>query len=209
MTCPEWNAEIPPGQQRDFAEGVRQALVWVTESAAQELLSTRTFRLWHLALFRKCVPVDYYAGNFRQDDAARPCLGLNVKVGPNPGADFSTVLVRMEKLASDLRISISRTELHWLFLNRSDRASRLAAIIATALGELIRIHPFINGNGRISRLLWRWGYQRFGVPAQVRIAPRPDPPYASIMDASMQGNDSLLALEILKYMARHPPDRST
>jgi fido (protein-threonine AMPylation protein) len=205
INCPPWADDIPANRENEFAAIVRTAIALAIASARTELLSGGAVKYWHLTLFESFVPVDYYAGNFRQDDAARPCLGTPVSVGGINGAAFQDVLNRMDRLLENLRISIGLTELHWAGLPPPERARRVAVIIAAGAGEFIRIHPFVNGNGRTSRLLWRWALHRFGVPAHVRITPRPEQPYGVIMANSMQGNDGPLAIEVLRHLAQNPP----
>jgi fido (protein-threonine AMPylation protein) len=177
----------------------------VAQTAALELISVRTLRLMHQILFAAFVPLDYYAGNFRQNDAARPCLGIDVGVGAIAGANFHLVSAKVDQLVSGLGVGLGQIEVRWTVLSGPERARQLAVLAGTAIGEFIRIHPFINGNGRVSRLLWRWFLNRFSVPAQIRIEPRPAGQYEAIMAASMQGDDGPLALEILRHLLQHPP----
>jgi fido (protein-threonine AMPylation protein) len=207
VSCPNWDEQIPVDRMAEFSVALRAALAAVTALSRTGLLSVDVIEDWHRVLFERFVPLDYYAGNVRQDDANRICLGRDVEVDSIRGAHFREVIVRLHRLMDALRDSISETELNWGFLPNNERAKRVALIIAVAIGDFIRIHPFINGNGRISRLIWRWGLHRFGVPAQVRIAPRPDAPYSTLMKASMQGDDGQLALEILRHLADHPPQQ--
>jgi hypothetical protein len=48
---------------------------------------------------------------------------------------------------------------------------RLAALCH---GEWVRIHPYMNGNGRVARTWANWVAVRYGLPPFVRIKPRPD-----------------------------------
>ncbi|WP_218825606.1 Fic family protein [Streptosporangium subroseum] len=45
---------------------------------------------------------------------------------------------------------------------------------AFAHGEWVRIHPFPNSNGTTARLWANWVVIRYGLPAFVRVKPRPD-----------------------------------
>lgn len=207
VSCPNWAEDIPPDRLWEFAVALFAVLGEVTAMSRTGLPSLGALEFWHRILFERFVPVDYYAGNVRQDDANRLCLGINVEVDSIQGADFREVIARLHRLTDSLRESISESELNWGFHPNNERAKRVALILAVTVGEFIRIHPFLNGNGRVSRLIWRRGLQRFGVPAQVRIAPRPDPPYSALMKASMRGDDGQLALEILRHLASHPPQQ--
>jgi Fic family protein len=60
---------------------------------------------------------------------------------------------------------------------------------AQAHGEWARIHPFANGNGRIARLWANWCAVRYGLPAFVRLRPRPEGDrYARAAGDSMAGD---------------------
>jgi Fic family protein len=72
----------------------------------------------------------------------------------------------------------------------------IVRLCAYAHGEWIRIHPFANGNGRTARIWANWLAVRYGLPAFVRIKPRPaDAFFAGAAAMSMRGNHR--ATEIL------------
>jgi Fic family protein len=48
------------------------------------------------------------------------------------------------------------------------------ALAATLHNEWVRIHPHVNGNGRIARCWANWILLRYGLPPVVRLRPRPD-----------------------------------
>ncbi|MBW3599538.1 MAG: Fic family protein [Planctomycetes bacterium] len=124
------------------------------------------------------------------------------------GAPYHRVPHEMAELAESLRKTLVQAEVVWPKLSKPERAIRLALILAAFIGRFIRIHPFINGNGRLSRLIWCWGLLRFGVAAQCRVHPRSGSPYSDIMEASMKGDDGPLAACILSHLAHHPPSIS-
>jgi fido (protein-threonine AMPylation protein) len=161
---------------------------------------------WHDLLFRDFVPLPYYAGNFRQDDPHRPCLRVNVAVGGIAGTPYEFTPAAMQRLFGDVQSSLHDLETDWARLTPRDRAISVAIATGDLVGSFIRIHPFINGNGRISRLLWMWALFRFGVPAQFVIFPRPAPPYAHLMAEAMKGNYLPLQFHVLKHLAGNPPN---
>ncbi len=62
----------------------------------------------------------------------------------------------------------------------------VVSVVALAHGELVRIHPFVNGNGRVARLLAAHISLRYGLPVFVRLKPRPgDVAYARAAKHSM------------------------
>ena len=70
----------------------------------------------------------------------------------------------------------------------SQKVGVVVQLITFAVGRLIRIHPFVNGNGRMSRLVANYLLYRFGLPL---LFPHPyDRPvgteYASASEACMR-----------------------
>jgi Fic/DOC family len=62
-------------------------------------------------------------------------------------------------------------------------------LMALVHGEWVRIHPFANGNGRTARVWANWTALRYGLPAFVRLKPRPAHLlYAGAAAASMRGD---------------------
>lgn len=205
MKCPEWSEEIPPDRREEFRVYATMVYRRIDESARRKIITSDDPRAWHREMFRTFVPLGYYAGNYRQHDVSRPCLGQDVIVGQNPGMPFPLVVQEIRRLFEQFGIALRKTEILWPTLSPPERAKRFAILMANLIGGFIKIHPFLNGNGRLSRFLWAWGLIRFGVPIQCRIAPRPDPPYGQLMEESMQGNYGRLALFILQHLPAHPP----
>jgi len=63
-------------------------------------------------------------------------------------------------------------------------ADQLAAIVdlcAWAHAEWVRIHPFANGNGRTARLWANSLAMRYGLPPFIRLRPRPNAGYGTLV----------------------------
>jgi fido (protein-threonine AMPylation protein) len=205
--CPEWSSDGPETREGTFRASVAAAYRAAAAAAKRRIADSPTCRDWHRTLFTHHVPLDYYAGNYRQIDPLRPCLQTDVRVEGTPGAPYQTVVSEMERLFDHLRRYTVALELDWPELSPQERAKRLAIILGTMIGRFIQVHPFINGNGRLSRLLWAWGLLRFGVPPQFRVRQRPDhPDYTFIMNQAMQGNFGHLAVHIFKHLTHHAPE---
>ncbi len=207
-TCPEWQDNIPPAEQIRFKIALRAVYSIVLQHAGSSIAGVEDIGRWHGQLFSIFVPVPYYAGNRRQENEQMPCLAIDVQVGGIAGESYVTVTEKMRLHFEVLRKELSRSELYWPLLTPQQRSLRLAQVLAGWIGGFIRIHPFVNGNGRVSRLMWAWGLIRFGVPPQQRLHPRPEPPYGDVMALSMRGDDRPLAMMILKHLGTNPPSRS-
>ena len=205
-SCPPWQVDGPETREGAFRDSVRAAYIALDVSARRKMVDSAACRNWHRQMFKSHVPLDYYAGNYRQIDVQRPCLDVNVEVAGIRGFPPGRVIFEMEQLFTDLPRQLARLETSWPQCSPQDRAKRLATILGILIGRFIQVHPFVNGNGRTSRLLWAWGLIRFGVPPQVRVRNHPEnPTYDQIMGYAMDGDFRHLALFILQHLAAKPP----
>lgn len=205
--CPEWDDEIPAHRLDEFNRLLRAVYQDVRQSAARTLINRGTPCDWHRALFAGFVPINYYAGNYRQVYHLWPCLAKDVEVAGIPGCPHQLNLAAVESLFSAIRAQLISLELRWAEIPPRQRALQLSGATANLVGGLIQIHPFLNGNGRTSRLLWRWVLLRFGVPPQVTCFPRPGQPYEQLMAHAMYGDFRPLAISVLMHLGSHPPDK--
>ncbi len=106
----------------------------------------------------------------------------------------------MTLLFARVRADLSKIDVNWECRTPAERATQLAMVTANLIGGFIRIHPFLNGNGRTSRLLCRYCLLRFGVPPKFTTHPRPALPYGQLMAAAMRADYRPLALEILAQL---------
>jgi fido (protein-threonine AMPylation protein) len=117
---------------------------------------------WHRTFFGKIVPVPYYAGNFRGIDPSKPCLDGDVHVNGVFGAAPANVESLMKNFSDELaRATIATDEYvgrHSDLISRIHAATQLAAF---AGGTVIKIHPFLNGNGRMARLIMNFHLHRY------------------------------------------------
>jgi fido (protein-threonine AMPylation protein) len=138
------------------------------------LLTQGDIKQWHLNLFGETVPVSYYAGHYRGEYPNKPCLNTDVHVGDvfgTPAAQveeamhhFSEELVRATK-ATDEFIASSKSEL--------DRIKAAVQLAAMAGGSIIQIHPFVNGNGRMARLIMNFFLHRISNESHFSLIAHP------------------------------------
>lgn len=160
-------------------------------------MSPTSLQKWHSWMFKSVVPVPYYAGNFRQRSLKYPCLYMDVQVGPHLGVAPDYVKEAVDQLCRTLESEIES-------LNPINPLN-IAKLIAKVVGGFICIHPFLNGNGRTSRLIWRVILARLGLPPQLSLVHRPREPYGTVMAAAMQGDWAPLAAYVLLALATNPP----
>ena len=135
------------------------------------------------------------------------CLGRPVYVKGVQGADYRAVIGLMNQLETIVHDSMRSLELSWESLTPSERADQLAKLIAYSVGKFIQIHPFLNGNGRCSRLLWAWHLARFGISPMYRISHQPAGDYKTVMTACMHGQLGYLTVIIAQHLAQKEPSR--
>lgn len=206
IECPRWVDAIPADKELEY-----KAIVELEEEnvrqLANELIDIEKVKQIHRRLCTTIVPLAVYAGNFRGNE--HRCLNTGVHVDGVAGSLPAHVLRDMTRLISDLTQQINELNLRWPRATNQERAGLTSKVIAWFIGSFIRIHPFINANGRTSRLLWRWILNYWGVPAQVGTHPRPNPPYDVIMKHSMAGDDKHLRKFILTHMRQCFKDRAS
>jgi hypothetical protein len=83
------------------------------------------------------------------------------------------------------------------------REGQVLELCAWAHGELIYVHPFADGNGRMARALVLWLGARYGLPVFIDLRPRPRGPsdYEAAARASMTGRHRLMQITITKMLA--------
>lgn len=197
-TGPEWSDDDPADRPRIVANAAR-ALAGVRAMAVTRGLPTADALCdWHGILYDGCaVPSPSYVAHFRGDPSAPDIAGYEVGVGPDMADGLPE---RAGVWAVDVAEAVGG------FFSRLDRAlpaldaavpagkrprqvdvlHEVVALAAIAHGEWIRIHPFVNGNGRTARLLAAHVALRYGLPVFVTLKPRPhDVAYARAARRSM------------------------
>ncbi|MFP5376912.1 MAG: Fic family protein [Acidimicrobiia bacterium] len=197
MPGPNWSDDDLADAQR-IVVNVTRALADVSQlAAARSVLAETDLKRWHSIVYGGCtVPSATYVGRFR-GEAHADLADYEVGVGPTMPDGLPD---RVGVWAADVGVASAS-----FFGSLTDALAALDAVIApgsrpasvdelrevvgvTALahGEWIRIHPFVNGNGRTARLLAAHISLRYGLPIFVTLKPRPhDVAYARAARQSM------------------------
>jgi hypothetical protein len=83
------------------------------------------------------------------------------------------------------------------------REAQVLELCGWVHGELIYVHPFADGNGRMARSLVLWLAGRYGLPVFLDLRPRPSGPsgYEMAAKASMTGRHQLMRIALTKMLA--------
>lgn len=189
---PDWDDDSP--QLRQNLDGVLTGLE--QEATRREPLSIETARRWQQAIMHNLrVPEPQYVGAFR---GAAGLEDIQVTVGGRWGVAADEVGDSLN--AFERRLQSALAYLDGLIPLGSDPTAdqqiAMLKVCAWAHAEWVRIHPFVNGNGRTARLWVNAIAMRYTVPPFLRVRPRPDGGYGAACAQAMLG-DWMPTLEFL------------
>lgn len=200
MAGPAWDGEVasPRGEENlaNLTAGIVRASITSHEAPTSDMVLS-----WHREMLNGiAIPDDAYRGAFR--GSAHPALvDYEVTVGRLPTTRAADVAAEVAALISELQDRVLALD----DLNAQGDADQLTvalieAVIDTAAwlhGEWIRIHPFVNGNGRTARMWVLWLTSRYGLPQLLTLRPRPDMGYVPTSLPSMTGDHSFFRQYLL------------
>lgn len=133
-------------------------------------------------------PDPAWVGTFRGEKGVEE---VEVFVGENPGSPPSRVRAELEVFIDKLKAAIALVD-EAVERSRTLTGEDLRLVLRTAAwthAEWVRIHPVVNGNGRLARIWANWILMRYGIPPLIRLRPRPDGhEYAEAAAEAMRGN---------------------
>jgi fido (protein-threonine AMPylation protein) len=190
------NSEYPDWDEGEPSERARTqylaVLARIIDKDHKKLPSAQMVCQWHREMFDGLAPHPDYLGNFRNLDKVPECLrNVNVQVDDIPGIPYDQVLTAVDKFISDFSASVQAFDKVWGALKTVKTVfvvDQMIKLAAWAHGEWVRIHPFINGNGRTSRLWVSYVFLRYGFQP-IAVKPRPGSPYDLAAARSMRDRD--------------------
>jgi len=199
--CPPWVAE-PDHKLASIARGLDDFYRFVGRKAKTYPLNVNDIKMWHGKIFGLAVPLAYYAGNFRGVKDGCPCLAQDVQIGGFPGTPYAEVGSAMSEFSSELALLITKTDQYSKSTqNLADRLKAAVHLAAFCEGKIIQIHPFLNGNGRMSRITADYLLARYGFPFPFYPPfARPGQTYEQASAPCMVGNYRILFDYLLTVM---------
>jgi hypothetical protein len=153
---------------------------------------------WHTAIFAGCaVPVAGYLGHVRGDPSDPELAVYEVGVGrmqidghlEKQGFPARLVADELDRVLTEIHDAMAEVDAMLAPGQRPRTVLELhhfVALTAMAHGELVRVHPFANGNGRTARTFVAFLCLRYRVPPFLDPLPRPnDVMYADASRDSM------------------------
>jgi hypothetical protein len=201
--CPDWSQPESATKLPGVARGMREVAKFILNRAKSFIINHGNLKDWHLTVFREAVPISYYAGNFRSEDPARPCLGARAFIGGHEGLDYHLVPGEMGSYSSRLHsYALATDSLMSAQPSFAMKVQSSLQMASWAVGRFVQIHPFLNGNGRISRLLANYFFVRYGLGmAHFESFPRPGGDYGAAMERCMVGDFDALYRYFLVLLA--------
>ena len=205
MAGPAWDNEVASARADENLTKLAAHIISIS-ATSRATPNAESVKGWHREMLEGVdIPDDAYRGGFRGD--AHPALrDYEITVGglETRACDVAGEIIRLI-LELQARIS-SLDELD----ERGDPSILEADFVESVLdaaawlhGEWIRIHPFVNGNGRTARMWVLWLCARYGLPQLLPLRPRPDMGYAPASILSMIGNHGLLFQYLLLRYNTH------
>lgn len=194
---PHWDANSPT-----LRANLALIDVAVHDDAARRVTPTlERMREWHTAMMQGLDAEDpAYVGRFRGTPGFS-ALAADVQIAGILGTPYADVDTEARAFESRVQAAVAALDAMYPTPAALDDDGREAVIelAAYAHGEWVRIHPFVNGNGRTSRIWANLIMQRYGMPPVLALRPRPSGrDYAGAASACMNRDQAPLAAYIRK-----------
>jgi hypothetical protein len=180
----DWDIDGP--QLRANLERVLEDVVrW---AARRDKIGATVIKKWHrYTMVGLDVPHPGFVGRFRGEPGLE---SKTVYIGSRSGLKPTLVLGQVKQFVRRLDSALKQLD---RILPKGHELGRdaLQAVVelaAWAHSEWVRIHPFVNGNGRTARILTNAILMRYGLPPVLRLRPRPALRYEHAGAEGMGGN---------------------
>ena len=196
----DWDADSP--QLRRNLASVARA---ISDSAdRRDKPSLDLAREWHRQTMNDLlVPDTAYVGRFRGEPGAQ----VDVIIGAAEGVAYQSVRAQLDDFERRMQAVVDALDRDYPADAEldTDAVAAVAELAGWAHAEWVRIHPFVNGNGRTARMWANFLLQRFGLPPVMRLRPRPRDDYAAGGARAMAGDWASTVTLILRMLSALRP----
>lgn len=200
--CDNWDYSTHPGAPTVQAY-CKQFLDELQADPASKADALQDTRRYHQAMFQKVTPpaCPHLAGNYRGAPLAH-LQDCRIYFGTQEGSPPPAVPVAMDFFHADLDEALRALDRQFAAttspLSASARLVLVAQLVAAALVRFLTVHPYMNGNGHMARMLVWVALTRFNVwPVKWSLHASP-PGYAELIDAYRRGHKPPLERFILR-----------
>jgi len=190
---PKWT-ETDPAYLEHLERVASKIVIQADESHKIPTLSD--IERWHRDLYSPVADPPVRAGKIRCQ-GKHPALNVPVSIGDKHGCLPAIVPFVMATYCGKLRQRIQDLDTRIASLEDGEDLEEIASLVAWAHGEFARIHPFCDGNGRMSRLIANILLLRYDTPYQLTYRPRPSGDYGVCGRASMDGDHEPMKIFLL------------
>jgi prophage maintenance system killer protein len=132
----------------------------------------------------------------------RICLGQLVVAAGGVGMSASGVPSALAKLCDHLNQSLAKAA-SWSF-PPPKKMLAVANLLASAAVSFLKIHPFLDGNSRMARLLLLVLTLRLELPGILTVVPPVEPEFSALKKAAMRGETRPWIAYIVRVLASSP-----
>jgi fido (protein-threonine AMPylation protein) len=184
--------------------------IYSVAKTAPPIPTTDVLERWHRLIYKPITGSEGVHGRIRRVDARQPQLNVVVTIERNGiplhnGLPSAAVPLAMQAFSNAIRGMVATLDTRDAQLEPVAKIKEVAGLIAFVHGEIVRIHPFCNGNGRVARLAVNVLLLRYGFPIRLSLRPRPGGDYEYAADESMKRNHTAMASFLLREIVFSAP----
>lgn len=201
---PDWDKDSP--ELWDNIDRVQSRLEHEAVQRARPTL--KLIKSWHVDTMQGLTAdKPEYIGNFRGEPGVE---GIGVRIGGVPGVHSTRVAAEVRLFEAELQRRVAAIDKRYSASLDLDVAgfADVIDLAAWAHSEWVRIHPFVNGNGRTARYLANFVFTRYGIGPVVHVRPRPGGDYEAAAADSMNGSHASTVNVFIQMIADQSSGKS-
>jgi len=201
---PDWDKD-----SQELWDNIDRVQSRLEHEAVKRLTPTlKLIKSWHVDTMQGLTADEpKYIGSFRGEPGVE---GIGVRIGGVPGVHSTKVAAEVRAFEAELQRRVAALDKRYssdLGLDVPGFAD-VIDLAAWAHSEWVRIHPFVNGNGRTARYLANFVFTRYGIGPVVCVRPRPGGDYEAAAADSMNGSHAATVNVFIQMIADQSSGKS-